>query len=247
MKLRVACITVAWAAILVLMCQNAACTNPDQSDARSLEDRDAQRTKPPRFSDTHLQPREKGEMDALVEKLAISQAPASFQPVYTPSRDTPASDPRVVAFEAAEQLKACGKAAFPNLLEHLGDGRQSVAFRRMLPATVGLACFTIIEQLVYGLPADYRGSFYRDGADGQLHDRVLFLKPGMFDQGSAADWLAARERKSLTEIQVEALEWLISQEEHIGFPTEQDREDYLYPLERQRNRLLTQLRDAEPD
>ena len=69
----------------------------------------------------------------------------------------------------------------------------------------------------------------------------------MFDSKSAAAWLAAREDKSLTEIQVEALGWLIEQEKQIGFPTEEDRELFLYPLERQRDRLLAQLRDAKPD
>lgn len=101
--------------------------------------------------------------------------------------------------------------------------------------------------MVYGLPRDYVGSIYRLGVDGEWHERALFSKPGLFDGRSVATWLAEREHMSLTEMQIEALEWLIDQEKRIGFPTEQDREDCLYPLERQRDRLKSQLQQQPPD
>jgi len=178
---------------------------------------------------------------ALIEKRAISQDEATDEPVYTPSIDTPTSDPRGQAFEAAEELTAYGRTAFPALIAHFDDRRQSVAFRRTNRATVGLACFAIIEDQVYPTPSDYRGSFYRTGADGKTHERPLFLKPGLFDRSTAAVWLAAREHKSLLEIQIEALTWLIGEENGIGCPEEKDRELYVYPLQRQLERLKRQL------
>jgi hypothetical protein len=186
------------------------------------------------------------DIEALIEKLAISQAPAAEAPVFTPSRDTPRTDSRVIAYEAAEELKKCGKAAFPHLLEHLDDKRQSVAFRRGIPHDVGDACFCIIREQVFCLPEGYEGSFYRTGADGRLHERPYFLKTALFDRRSVKSWLDARRDKSLEEIQVEALRWLIQQERQIGFPSEQDKQRYLYPLERQLARIERRLRRARP-
>jgi hypothetical protein len=249
MNVRVGIVDGRWTVVvvmLVLMCKNTACKRSSPSDLRDSQSADVHTTTSDRPAGAGQQLNEQ-QIGALIEKLAISQEPAEFRPVYTPSKDTPRSDPRVIAFEAAERLRECGKDAFPGLLAHLEDDRQSVAFVCRLPADVGLACFTIIEGMVYGLPGDYRGSLHREGADGQLHERVLFAKPAMFDPNSAEAWLDAREDKSLTEIQVEALEWLIEQEKQIGFPTEEDRELYLYPLERQRDRLSSQLRNAKPD
>jgi hypothetical protein len=176
-------------------------------------------------------------MEDLVEALAISQEAASTSPVYTPSKDTPRNDTRVIAHEAARELERRGKAAFPVLLAHLGDGRQSIALRRTLPSTVGDACFCLIERQVFNLPEDYRGSMYRVGADGMQHERPLFLAPGMFDTSTVAGWLGQREHATLAELQTEALAWLIEQEKKIGFRSHEDRESYLCPLERQLTRV----------
>ncbi len=185
-------------------------------------------------------------IEALIEHLAISDEPATTLPVYTPSRDTPRTDKRVVAYEAAEELKSFGKAAFPCLLKHLDDRRQSVAFRRVLPSTVGDACFCIIQEQVVPLPDDYPGSFYRTGANGDYCERPVFFRPGPFDENTIRSWLEERNLKSLVEMQVEGLEWLIAEEKRIGFRSDQDREAYLTPLERQLEELKSRLLEA-PD
>jgi hypothetical protein len=64
----------------------------------------------------------------------------------------------VAAYAAAAELNKYGKEAFPQLVAALGDNRQSIALRRVLPSTVGDACYCIIMQQVYALPSDYRGS-----------------------------------------------------------------------------------------
>ena len=179
------------------------------------------------------QPAAKESIDALIERLAISQDAAADAPVYTPSVDTPGDDPRVNPYDAAEQLKAYGKEAFPRLLEMFDDDRQSVCFRRMIPCTVGLACFSIIEDEIFLLPDGYSGSFGRTGADGKMHDRPLFFAPKLFEMDTVAQWLAQREDRSLTELRIEALEWLVAEETKIGFQNEADRKDILDPLTRQ--------------
>lgn len=226
------------AAALVLLNASGGCAKSDRNAARdpaggvSGAAAPATQTAPSQDPEVVRQ-----HIEALIERLAISQGKATDEPVYTPSIDTPSSDPRVQAYEAAKELTAYGKTAFPQLLAHLDDPRQSVAFRRILPATLGLACYAIIEDEVYPMPEDYRGSFYRTGADGKAYERPLFVKAGLFDRSSVAAWLAAREQKSLLEIQIEALGWLIEEENRIGYPAENDREQFLYPLERQLEQL----------
>jgi len=173
------------------------------------------------------------QVEALIEKLAISEEPAGKKPIYSPDRDTPKTDKRVIAYEAACELKKHGKRAFPFLLRHLDDKRQSVAFRRVIPHDVGDACFCIIRDQVFCLPKDYRGSIYRTGGDGKMHERAYFSAPDLFTYKTIGPWLEARKGKSLEAMQVEALEWLIEQEKRIGFQDEEAKKKFLYPLERQ--------------
>jgi hypothetical protein len=180
------------------------------------------------------------EIAELIEKLAISNEPAANSPVFTPLQGTPDTDPRVIAYDAAAKLREYGKDAFPQLLANQHDGRQSIALRRVIPHTAGYACYCIVENTLYNLPPDYQGSFYRTGADGELHPRPRFLTEGIFTPDTIDAWLKEREGKSLAEMQIEILEWLIEEERRIGFPTEEDREETLSPLERQ----VQQLREA---
>jgi hypothetical protein len=166
---------------------------------------------------------------ALIGKLAITDSPASRDPIFTPSKDTPKTDKRVIAYAAAEDLRKFGLEAFPFLLESLKDKRQSVAFRRVLPSTVGDACFCLITRQLYSLPPDYRGSFYRTGADGKEHERPVFLKD-LFTTANLKEWLASRKGHTLPELQLEALGWVLTEEERIGAPTPEAETKYLAPL-----------------
>jgi hypothetical protein len=110
----------------------------------------------------------------LIERLAISQEKADDAPIFTPSRDAPRTDPRVIAYDAIRRLQENGATAFPFLVNHLKDHRQSVAMRRVIPHDVGDACYCIITRQLYALPDGYGGSFYRKGRDGKLHERSVF-------------------------------------------------------------------------
>ena len=176
------------------------------------------------------------EIEALIEQLAISDEPAAHAPVFSPTPDTPRTDPRVIAYQAADKLKSYGRHAFPYLLNHLDDRRQSIAFRNEIPHSVGLSCYRIIEMQVLRLPKDYHVTYQRAGTDGEIHTSPSFAEAELF-QPDITTWLAEREDQSLADMQIEALEWLIEREERIGFPTEQDREWFLYPLQRQVERI----------
>jgi len=179
------------------------------------------------------------DINSLIEVLAISNEPAGNEPIYTPTPGTPKNDPRLLAIQAAEKLTKQGTNAFPKLLEHLNDNRQSVAFRRVIPHDVGDACFCIIRGQIFNLPGDYKGSFYRVGADEKLHARPLFFKPALFDRKTLPKWLEQRKDKTLQEMQIEALTWLIEQERKIGFRNVEGKEAYLYPLERRLDDIKT--------
>ena len=111
----------------------------------------------------------------------------------------------------------------------------------MIPHSAGYACYCIVEDVLYNLPRDYQGSFYRKGADGEWHERPGFSADGIFTTETIDEWLKEREDKSLPEMQVEILEWLIEQERRIGFETEEDREQTLGPLERQVQRVRSEV------
>ena len=181
------------------------------------------------------------DIEALIEKLAISEQLAGDFPVYTPSRNTPKTDKRIVAYDAADKIKSYGKLAFPYLLKHLGDKRQSVAFRRVIPHDVADACYCIIRSQVFLLPESYHGSFYRKGADGENHGRPYFLKPALFTPQTIESWLAERRDMTLSEMQIEALQWLIEKEKEIGFQNKEDKKKFLYPLERQLKKVERRL------
>ncbi|MCA9256320.1 MAG: hypothetical protein KDA33_11820 [Phycisphaerales bacterium] len=188
-------------------------------------------------------------IDALIDDLAISNQRAGYSPISAPQRATPETDRRVIARRAATQLAAYGKTAFPALRRHMSDHRQSVAFRRVMPNDVSDACFCIMRNQIFNLPKDYVGSFYRDGVDGPMQSRPFFLEPTLFDHDTIGAWIDARANRSLTEMQIEALNWLIDEEKKIGFPEPGDREDFLDPLVRRLEALKAESASApkKPD
>lgn len=180
-------------------------------------------------------------MKALIDRLAISDAEATADPVFTPTKDTPKTDRRVIAYDAGEELVELGAEAFPSLVASLNDKRQSVAFRRTLPSSVGEACYTLITRQLYALPPGYSGSIFRKGADGQHHERPVFSKD-LFSTVDLKQWLAARRGRTLGELQIEAFGWVLAEEEKIGAATPKDEEEFLSPLRAQSKALQGKLK-----
>jgi hypothetical protein len=113
---------------------------------------------------------------ALIDKLVFSEQPASKEP--SAFFNISINDPWTQVQKAANELEKFGIAAFPELIAHFDDPRQSIAFRRVLEHTVGLACYSIVQGQVYALPREYydNSSFSRKGADGKFHDQPLWSK-----------------------------------------------------------------------
>lgn len=182
-------------------------------------------------------------IDALIERLAISNEPAAEEPVYTPSRDTPKSDRRMVAYGAAEELRKLGYAAFPQLIAKLDDRRQSGAFGRWRRHDVGMACYSILMWQVYSLPDDASASFYRTGADGKPHSRPVHLDQ-IWEKEGLGPWLEARKKQPLIEIQLEALSWVLDREREIGAQDEEAKKEHIAPLERGLEKLKKEAEAA---
>lgn len=140
-------------------------------------------------------------IEGLVSELAISSGPAED-----------AGERRARAYAAVERLSELGKHAFPYLLKHLDDNRESVELQRLnRRQTVGEACYCIIVYQIFSVPPDYFVPVVRTGADGELHQRPFSVEQGIFDSSSITAWLKQREADPLAALQVEAIEWLVEE------------------------------------
>jgi hypothetical protein len=175
----------------------------------------------------------------LIELLALSAGPAKD------ADRTHNEEKQKAAYEAADKLRRQGERSHQLLLKHLDDRRLSVPYEAVRYADVGHACYHIIRQQIFALPDDYGyDDYWRTGADGKKYRNPYFyetngLKPSLFDRSTLKEWLKARSGKSLRDLQVEALSWLIKKEDSIGFQNEEDKKHYLYPLQHQLKKIKT--------
>jgi hypothetical protein len=170
-------------------------------------------------------------IEGLIDELAISSGPTGD-----------AGDRRARAFAAVEKLSALGKQAFPYLLEHLDDHRESVELQRLnRRQDVGEACYCIIAYQILDIPSDYAIPIVRIGSDGELHQRPFAVEQGLFDSSTIAAWLKQREAEPLAALQVEALEWLLEQENKIGYPDSKSKATFHDPLVRHLESIRAEL------
>ncbi len=173
----------------------------------------------------------------LIERLALSVGPAKD------ATRTYNKEKQDFAYAAADKLRRQGEKSHGLLLKHLTDERLSVPFEAVRYATVGHACYHILRQQIFACPDDYGyDGYWRKGADGRLYRNPYFyetndLKPSLFGRSTLKEWLKAREGRSLRDLQIEALSWLIKREQAIGFQNENDKKQYLYSLQRQLEKI----------
>ena len=172
-------------------------------------------------------------IENLIDDLAISSDPTDD-----------VGDRRARAYAAAEALHALGKQAFPHLLEHLDDNRESVEFQRLNRRQyVGEACYCIIAYQILDVPPDFAMSIFRTGADGKSHERPYSsAEQDLFDSSTIAAWLKQREAEPLVALQVEALEWLLEEENKIGYPDSKSKSEIHDPLARHLESMKADLR-----
>ena len=98
---------------------------------------------------------------------------------------------------------------------------------------------------IYALPDGYSdtAALFRRGADGKLHEQPVWSRQ-IYDGVGVHKWLTDRKGKTLRELQLEAVEWVLKTQKEIGARTIAERDEYIAPLEAQVARLR---RGAEPD
>lgn len=170
-------------------------------------------------------------IDVLIERLALSDDPAEGLPLPTPSQGTLPSDRRMIAFDAVKELTKIGYPAFPKLVARLEDRRQSIAISRHERQDLGTACLVILRDQIYSFPEGYRFGYSREGADRQSHVNSYYADREFFGE-DIAPWITARKDKSLLEIQIEVLTWVVERERGAGAPTEEERQEYVVSLEK---------------
>lgn len=135
--------------------------------------------------------------------------------------------------EAFKKLGEFKSLAFPFMIEHLEDKRQSIAFRNhSLQQSVGDACYWSIYYQLHDTPGDYSSYGYqRKGRDGELHVKPYWLE-NIFDEGGGLKkWLADHNKLSYVEMQIVCLNWLLEREKQIGAADADSYFENILPLE----------------
>lgn len=156
------------------------------------------------------------QIQALVEKLASKNSPPARNAEFSQRLDRPKDwkDRHEQAVrDARKQLLDFGKTAFPVLLDNLGDERYSLteSYSIEVNHTVGQVCGIIIKDNVDRAGIRYKS---RIGADGRNHQPPDFISQKY--QGDLKRWWRDNRAKSLREMRVDVLKWVIAEEKRIG-------------------------------
>lgn len=173
---------------------------------------------------------------ALVDQLVFADGDATNRPALSPGiRDN--SDEYRARFErcykAFAELMEYKELAFPVLVEHLEDKRQSINFRNHHTGnSVGDACYWNLYFQLQNRPEDYsRYGLMRKGRDGENHTQPYWEGTPFDEAGGLVKWLEANSGLNYTEKQIKCLTWLLAKEKEIGAS---DAESYfinILPLE----------------
>jgi len=174
-----------------------------------------------KYSDLALSASENQTIERTVDQLVFTDGDASNEPVFSPGvKDkSPEYAERFKkvqeAFDALTKLKV---NAFPVLLKHLDDKRQSINFRNhYLANSVGDACMWIIFFQLQDRPKGYSSYGYqRKGKDNKDHLKPYWEGTPFDDAGGVKKWIAKNEHLSYIEMQVKCLQWLLEGEKKIG-------------------------------
>jgi hypothetical protein len=191
------------------------------------------------------------EIRQLIEQLVFSDGDASNKPIINPNMEVVDSEGNTQPIngesgeaekqrqkfnscqEAFNKLQELKGAAFPFLVEHLDDERQSINFRNHYTGnSVGDACYWNIYFQLQDRPRDYsRYGYSRKGRDGEDHPKPYWEGTPFDDAGGLKKWLDKNKELNYVEMQIACLNWLLDREKKIGAP---DTDSYflnILPLE----------------
>jgi hypothetical protein len=145
--------------------------------------------------------------------------------------------------KAFNTLVAMKESAFPVLLEHLDDPRQSINFStHALGNSVGDACYWIMHVQLMDRPPNYGNYGYaRTGRDGKSHPNPYWASSPFDDAGGIKPWLETHAHLSYREKQIRCLQWLVQKEKEIGARDPDSYFETILPLEIQ---LLTRQKES---
>lgn len=179
---------------------------------------------------------QQAEITRLIDQLVFVSGAAPNQPVLSPGvRDN--SDEYRARFTACQkaysQLAALGEVAFPQLIEHFEDKRESINFRNhYIEHAVGDACYWIVFGQLQDRPANYSEYGYsRKGRDGQDHPKPYWSGSPFDKAGGLKPWLEQHKALSLRQKQVVCLSWLLQGEKAIGASDAESYYTNILPLE----------------
>ncbi len=161
------------------------------------------------------------DINTLVDQLVFSEGEATDRPVLSPGVADGSQAYRErfqTCQEAFRKLSGFKGAAFPILVQHLDDKRQSINFRNhVLANSVGYACYLIIYDQLQDRPRDYSEyGWSRKGRDGQEHPKPYWVGTPFDDAGGLTRWLSANRDLTYTRMQIKCLAWLLAKEQEIG-------------------------------
>ena len=122
-----------------------------------------------------VSPGEEADIRKLISQLVVADQKAEFKFELQNGGIEPESPELNKRYKdcyaAFKRLSAYKEKAIPFLVDHLGDDRQSAAFRNhSTGCSVGSACYWNIYEQLQDLPKDYSSYGYsRKGRDGQQH------------------------------------------------------------------------------
>lgn len=216
------------------------------------------------LAEVKVSPDEQATIRALIEQLVLADAPASNRPMRNPGitiyrADGTSAKPGGNTKEAEDYRKrfeACQAAfqklaefkmtAFPLLMEHMDDNRQSINFRNHhLANSVGDACkWNVYYQLV-DTPENYSSYGYsRPGRDGKNHPKPAWEGTPFDDAGGVQKWLEENKALTYVEMQIKCLRWTLDREKAIGAVDPDSYFENILPLE---VRILERRQQAGED
>lgn len=189
-----------------------------------------------RYSALKVTSEESLDIEGLIDQLVFADGNASNEPVFSPGvKDkSPEYAQRFKKVQDAfDKLTSLKVKAFPILVKHLDDKRQSINFRNhYLANSVGDACMWNIYFQLQDRPRNYsKYGYQRKGRDGQSHPKPYWEGTPFDDAGGIAKWLEQNKDLSYTEMQIKCLNWLLDGEKKIGASDADSYFENILPLE----------------
>lgn len=189
-----------------------------------------------KYSVLEITAKETQSVEELVDQLVFADGKASNEPVFSPGVNdkSPEYSQRFAKVqEAFGKLTKLKVKAFPVLVKHLKDERQSINFRNhYLGNSVGDACMWCIYFQLQDRPKNYsKYGYQRKGRDGSSHPKPYWEGTPFGDAGGIAKWLEQNQDLSYVEMQIKCLNWLLDGEKKIGASDAESYFENILPLE----------------